>query len=104
MGEDLTEEDSPEEDMTKEDLTEEDVTVLNGASLEEQASITSTAAIAVEPEQSGKDQESTSLDAEVVEGDAVAGGEAEQHGEQPESSGGEESDPNQTPESTPGGL
>ena len=87
-----------------EDLTEEDVTVLNDASLEEQASITSTAAIAVEPEQRGKDQESTSLDAEVVEGDAVAGGEAEQHGEQPESSGGEESDPNQTPESTPGGL
>ena len=94
MGEDLTEEDSPEED----------VTVLNDASLEEQASITSTAAIAVEPEQRGKDQESTSLDAEVVERNAVAGGEAEQHGEQPESSGGEESDPNQTPESTPGGL
>ncbi len=93
-----------EEDVTEEDSTEENVTVLNDASLEEQSSISSTAAIAVEPEQSGKDQESTSLDAEVVEGDAVAGGEAEQHGEQSEPSGGEESDPNQTPESTPGGL
>ena len=102
--EDVTEEDSTEEDSTEEDSTEEDVTVLNDASLEEQESISSTAAIAVEPEQSGKDQESTSLDAEVVEGDAVAGGEAEQHGEQPEPSRGEESDPNQTPESTPGGL
>ena len=78
--------------------------MLNDASLEEQESISSTAAIAVEPEQSGKDQESTSLDAEVVERNAVAGGEAEQHGEQPEPSRGEESDPNQTPESTPGGL
>ncbi len=91
-------------EVMEKDVTEEDVTELNDASLEEQASITSTAAIAVEPEQSGKDQESTSLDAEVVEGDAVAGGEAKQHGEQPESSGGEESDPNQAPESTPGGL
>ena len=97
-----SEEVTPE--VMEEDLTEEGMTVLNDASLEEQASITSTAAIAVEPEQSGKDQESTSLDAEVVEGDAVAGGEAKQHGEQPESSGGEESDPNQAPESTPGGL
>ena len=107
--EDGPEEDGPEEDMAEEDVPEEDEpeedeTVLNDASLEEQASISSTAAIAVEPEQSGKDQESTSLDAEVVEGDAVAGGEAEQHGEQPEPSGGEESDPNQAPESTPGGL
>ena len=102
-----SEEGTPEvmqEDSTEEDSTEEDVTVLNDASLEEQESISSTAAIAVEPEQSGKDQESTSLDAEVVERNAVAGGEAEQHGEQPESSRGEESDPNQTPESTPGGL
>ena len=97
-----SEEVTPE--VMEEDLTEEGMTVLNDASLEEQASITSTAAIAVEPEQSGKDQESTSLDAEVVEGDAVAGGEAEEHGEQPEPSGGEESDPNQAPESTPGGL
>ena len=97
-----SEERTPE--VMEKDVTEEDVTALNDASLEEQASITSTAAIAVEPEQRGKDQESTSLDAEVVEGDAVAGGEAEQHGEQPESSGGEESDPNQAPESTPGGL
>jgi len=61
-------------------------------------------AVAIEPEQQGEEQESPSLDAEVVEGDAVAGGEAEEHGEQPESSGGEEGEPDQTTESTPGGL
>ena len=61
-------------------------------------------AVAIEPEQQGEEQESPSLDAEVVEGDAVAGGEAEEHGEQPEPSGGEEGEPDQTTESTPGGL
>ena len=61
-------------------------------------------AVAIEPEQQGEEQESPSLDAEVVEGDAVAGGEAEEHGEQPQSSGGEEGEPDQTTESTPGGL
>ena len=61
-------------------------------------------AVAIEPKQQGEEQESPSLDAEVVEGDAVAGGEAEEHGEQPEPSGGEEGEPDQTTESTPGGL
>ena len=61
-------------------------------------------AIAIEPEQQGEEQESAPLDAEVIEGDAVAGGEAEEHGEQPESSRGEEGEPDQTTEPTPGGL
>ena len=61
-------------------------------------------AVAIEPKQQGEEQESPSLDAEIVEGDAVAGGEAEEHGEQPEPSGGEEGEPDQTTESTPGGL
>ena len=61
-------------------------------------------AVSVEPEQSGEEHESTTLDAEVVEGDAVAGGEAEEHGEHPEAGGGEERDPDQTTETAPGGL
>ena len=97
-----SEEVTPE--VMEEELSVEDVTVLRDASMKEQASISSIAAIAVEPEKSGKEQKSTSLDAEVVEGDAGAGGEAEKHCEQPQTSGGEESDPNQAPESTPGGL
>jgi len=60
--------------------------------------------VAVEPEQSGEEHESTTLDAEVVEGDAVAGGEAEEHGEHPQASGGEERDPDQTTETSPGSL
>ena len=62
------------------------------------------AAVAVEPEQSGEEHESTTLDAEVIEGDAVAGGEAEEHGEHPQTGGGEECDPDQTTETSPGGL
>ena len=60
--------------------------------------------VAVEPEQSREEHESTTLDAEVVEGDAVAGGEAEEHGEHPQASGGEERDPDQTTETSPGSL
>ena len=93
-----------EEEVLEEEVMEENVEQVNDAALEEPESILSTTAVAVEPEQSGEDQESTRLDAEVVEGDAVAGGEAEQHGEHPEASGGEERDPDKAPEPTPGGL
>ena len=62
------------------------------------------AAVAIEPEQGGEEQEGASLDAEVVEGDTVASGEAEQHREQSEAGGGEEGEPDEAPQSTPGGL
>ena len=55
------------------------------------------AAVAIEPEQGGEEHEGSSLDAEVVEGDTVASGEAEQHREQSEAGGGEESEPDETP-------
>ena len=100
----LLEEEVLEEELLEEEVMEENVEQVNDAALEEPESILSATAVAVEPEQSGEDQESTRLDAEVVEGDAVAGGEAEQHGEHPEASGGEERNPDKAPESTPGGL
>ena len=62
------------------------------------------AAVAIEPEQGGEEHEGSSLDAEVVEGDTVASGEAEQHREQSEAGGGEEGEPDETPKSSPGGL
>ena len=93
-----------EEEVLAEEVTGEKVQQVNNAALEEPESILSATAVAVEPEQGGENQESTRLDAEVVEGDAVAGGEAEQHGEHPEASGGEERDPDKAPEPTPGGL
>ena len=62
------------------------------------------AAVAIEPEQGGEEHEGSSLDAEVVEGDTVASGEAEQHREQSEAGGGEEGEPDEAPQSTPGGL
>ena len=77
---------------------------LDGKDGSPETSIAPTASVAVEPEQQGEEQESPTLDAEVVEGDAVSGGEAEEHGEQPEPSGSEEGEPDQPPESTPGSL
>ena len=55
------------------------------------------AAVAIEPEQGGEEHEGSSLDAEVVEGDTVASGEADQHREHSEAGGGEESEPDETP-------
>ena len=93
-----------EDEVLAEEVTGENVQQVKDAALEEPESILTATAVPVEPEQGGENQESTRLDAEVVEGDAVAGGEAEQHGEHPEASGGEERDPDEAPESTPGGL
>ena len=90
---------TPEVEISS-DQTEEET----DAALKNADSGLTVAAVAVEPEQSGEEHESTTLDAEVVEGDAVAGGEAEEHGEHPQAGGGEERDPDQTTETSPGGL
>lgn len=58
----------------------------------------------VEPEQPGEEQESTALDPEIRQVDSAAGGSTKNHREQAESSGGEESEPDQPSEPTPGGL
>ena len=90
---------TPEVEISS-DQTEEET----DAALKNPETDLAVAAVAVEPEQSGEEHESTTLDAEVVEGDAVAGGEAEEHGEHPQAGRGEERDPDQTTETSPGGL
>ena len=64
----------------------------------------STVTVAVEPEQSGEEDESPALDPEIGQSDRVSSGETEEHGEETEPGGREESEPDQSPESTPGGL
>ena len=59
---------------------------------------------AVEPEQTAEEEESTPLDPEVGDRDAVASGGTEEHGEQSQTGGGEQREPDQTPESPPGGA
>ena len=61
-------------------------------------------AAAVEPEQGGEEDQGPALDADISEIDSTAGGETEEHGEEPEPGRGEESEPEGTPEPTPGGL
>ena len=61
-------------------------------------------AAAVEPEQGGEEDQGPALDADISESDSTAGGETEEHGEEPEPGRGEESEPEGTPEPTPGGL
>ena len=58
----------------------------------------------VEPEQAAEEEESTPLDPEVGDLDAVASGGTEEHGEQSQAGGGEQREPDQTPEPTPGGA
>ena len=59
---------------------------------------------AIEPEQAAEEEESTPLDPEVGDRDAVASGGTEEHGEQSQTGGGEQREPDQTPEPTPGGA
>ena len=61
-------------------------------------------AAAVEPEQGGEEDQGPALDADISEIDSTAGGETEEHGEEPEPGRGEEREPEGTPEPTPGGL
>ena len=61
-------------------------------------------AAAVEPEKGGEEDQGSALDADISEVDSTAGGETEEHGEQPETGGGEERKPEGTPKPTPGGL
>lgn len=62
------------------------------------------AAVAVKPDQAGEEEESATLNPEVAEVDAVPSGEAEGHGEEPETSGGPEGEPESPAESPPGGA
>ena len=88
-----------QDDMSKND----DAKDINAVDADESI-VAAAAPVAVEPEQSGEEQESTPLDAEVSQINAVAGGSTEHHREQAESSGSEESKPDEPSEPTPGGL
>ena len=58
---------------------------------------------AIEVEENGEECESTSLDPEVTELNSVTGRSAEEHGEETQSSGGEQGAPDESPKATPGG-
>ena len=60
------------------------------------------AAVAVEPDQAGEEDESSRLDSEITEVDAVASGDAESHGEQPKPGGRAEGEPESPSEAPPG--
>ncbi len=57
----------------------------------------------VEIQEDGEERERTGLDAEVTELNSVTSGNAKEHGEQTESSGGEQRSPNEPPKTTPRG-
>jgi hypothetical protein len=57
----------------------------------------------IEIQEDGEERERTGLDAEVTELNSITSGNAEEHGEQTESSGGEQRSPNEPPKTTPGG-
>ncbi len=92
--------DNMSEDDDAEDDNSEDISSVDA----DESSVAAAASVAVEPEQSGEEQESTPLDAEVSQIDGVAGGSTESHREQAESSRGKESEPDEPSEPTPGGL
>ncbi len=93
--------DAEDQDGMSEDDDADDIRAVDA----NQSSVAAAAAsVAVEPEQTGEEQESTPLDAEVSQIDGVAGGSTESHREQTESSGSKESEPDEPSEPTPGGL
>ena len=92
--------DAEDQDDMSEDDDAEDISAVDA----DESSVAAAASVAVEPEQTGEEQESTPLDAEVSQIDGVAGGSTESHREQAESSGSKESKPDEPSEPTPGGL
>ena len=97
---DAEDQDDMSEDDDAEDDNSEDISAVDA----DESSVAAAALVAVEPEQTGEEQESTPLDAEVSQIDGVAGGSTESHREQAESSGSKESEPDEPSEPTPGGL
>ena len=87
----------------------EDTASIDAATSEDESAV-ATALIdiditaAIEPEQAAEEEESAPLDPEVGDLDAVASGGTEEHGEQSQAGGGEQREPDQTPEPTPGGA
>ena len=88
------------------DITLETTAAANSeTSLEEEQNEESVVGVSgsIEIQEDGEERERTGLDAEVTELNSVTSGNAEEHGEQTESSGGEQRSPNEPPKTTPGG-
>ena len=94
----------PVETEDQDDMSEDDDAEDISAVDADESSVAAAVPVAVEPEQTGEEQESTPLDAEISQLDSVAGGSTESHREQAESSGSKESEPDEPSEPTPGGL
>ena len=98
---------APDQETTSdvpEDTASIDLTTSDDDSAVASALIDIDITAAVEPEQIAEEEESTPLDPEVGDRDAVASGGTEEHGEQSQAGGGEQREPDQTPEPTPGGA
>ncbi len=87
-----------------EDETDEDGEEAANPEASLDSNVAGAASVPIEPKKPGEEQESTPLDTEVSQIDSVAGGSTEGHREQSESSGGEESEPDQSSEPPPGSL
>ena len=94
----------PEDRSTADDNTEFDKTEVDKTEIESTPEPEASVAGAVEPEQSGEQEESSTLDTEITEIDDVTAGEPEGHGEQTETSGGKQSEPDEPSEPPPGRL
>ncbi len=94
----------PEDRSTADDNTEFDKTAVDKTEIESTPEQEASVAGAVEPEQSGEQEESSTLDTEITEIDDVTAGEPEGHGEQAETSGGKQSEPDEPSEPPPGSL
>ena len=94
----------PEDRSTADDNTEFDKTEVDKTEIESTPEPEVSVAGAVEPEQSGEQEESSTLDTEITEIDDVTAGEPEGHGEQTETSGGKQSEPDEPSEPSPGSL
>ena len=94
----------PEDRSTADDNTEVDKTEVDKTEIESTPEPEASVAGAVEPEQCGEQEESSTLDTEITEIDDVAAGEPEGHGEQTKTSGGKQSEPDEPSEPPPGSL
>lgn len=81
-------------------LNNDEVSAAAEANLDEVPSVVSGT---VEPEQSTEEHDGADLNPEIAENDTVASADPEAHDEQTKAAGGEQSDPDQSPETSPGG-
>ena len=98
---------APDQETTSdvpEDTASIDLTTSDDDSAVATALINIDITAAVEPEQAADEEESAPLEPEVGDLDALARGDTEEHGEQSQAGGGEQREPDQTPEPTPGGA